>query len=81
MATVNFRVDDALKNQAYEVLRLHGVTPTELFTNALRYIADTGTLPIKSVLMTDDDEQLLKIAQKRSQDSQENFREITLDDL
>lgn len=81
MATVNFRVDDTLKIQAYEVLSEQGVTPTEFFTNLLKYVVDTGRLPVKSVLISEEDSELLAIAKQRSREDKSKFREISLDDL
>lgn len=80
MATVNFRVDDMIKMQAYQVLQGQGITPTELFTNVLKYIMQTGKIPVKSAILSEDDAQLLAIAQQRSQEKHK-FREISLDDL
>ena len=44
MATVNFRVDEALKEKSYSILKEQGIAPTEFFTNILEYIA-TVILP------------------------------------
>lgn len=55
MATINFRVDDMIKMQAYQVLQEQGITPTELFTNVLKYITQTGKIPVKSVILSEDD--------------------------
>ena len=38
MATVNFRVDEALKEKSFSVLKEQGIAPTEFFTNILEYI-------------------------------------------
>ena len=47
MATVNFRVDEALKEKSYSILKEQGIAPTEFFTNILEYIATTGKLPVQ----------------------------------
>ncbi|WP_440447103.1 type II toxin-antitoxin system RelB/DinJ family antitoxin, partial [Pseudomonas aeruginosa] len=47
MATVNFRVDGALKEKSYSILKEQGIAPTEFFTNILEYIATTGKLPVQ----------------------------------
>ena len=52
MATVNFRVDEALKEKSYSVLREQGIAPTEFFTNVLEYIAATGKLPVQCLIVT-----------------------------
>jgi len=81
MATVNFRVDEALKEKAYSVLREQGIAPTEFFTNVLEYIAATGKLPVQKALLSEEDTELLAIVRKRINDPKEMFEEITLDDL
>lgn len=81
MATVNFRIDDNIKTNAYKVLDEQGITPTEFFTNLLKYVVETGKLPVKNVLVSDDDSELLALATKRSKDPQSKFREISLSDL
>lgn len=81
MATVNFRIDDNIKTNAYKVLDEQGITPTEFFTNLLKYVVETGKLPVKNVLVSDEDNELLALAKKRSKDPQSKFREISLSDL
>ncbi len=81
MATVNFRVDEALKEKSYSVLRKQGIAPTEFFTNILEYIAMTGKLPVQRALLSEEDAELLSVVRKRINDPKEMFEEITLDDL
>ena len=81
MATVNFRVDEALKEKSYSVLKEKGIAPTEFFTSILEYIVETGKLPVQKALLSDEDAELLEIVRKRINDSKEKFEEITLDDL
>ena len=81
MATVNFRVDEALKKKSYAVLKEQGIAPTEFFTNMLEYIANTGKLPVQKTLLSEEDAELLAIVRKRINDSKEMFEEVTLDDL
>lgn len=81
MATVNFRVDDTIKTNAYKVLNEQGITPTEFFTNLLKYVVETGKLPVKNILIDEEDSELLALAKKRSQDPATKFREISLNDL
>ncbi len=81
MATVNFRVDEALKQKSYSILKEQGIAPTEFFTNILEYIATTGKLPVQKALLSAEDAELLAIARQRIQDPKEMFEEITLDDL
>jgi RHH-type rel operon transcriptional repressor/antitoxin RelB len=81
MATVNFRVDETLKEKSYSVLKEQGIAPTEFFTNILEYIATTGKLPVQKALLSEEDAELLTVVRKRINDPKEMFEEITLDDL
>ena len=81
MATVNFRVDEALKEKSFSVLKEQGIAPTEFFTNILEYIATTGKLPVQKALLSEEDAELLATVRKRINDPKEMFEEITLDDL
>lgn len=81
MATVNFRVDEALKEKSYSILREHGIAPTEFFTNVLEYVAMTGKLPVQKAILSEEDTELLAIVRRRINDPNEIFEEITLDDL
>lgn len=81
MATVNFRVDEALKEKSYSILKEQGIAPTEFFTSVLEYIVTTGKLPVQKTLLSEEDAELLAIVRKRINDSKEMFEEITLDDL
>ena len=33
MATVNFRIDEALKEKSYSILKEQGIAPTDFFTS------------------------------------------------
>ena len=81
MATVNFRVDGALKEMSYTIQKEQGIAPTEFFTNILEYIATTGKLPVQKALLSEEDTELLAIVRKRVNDPKEMFEEVTLDDL
>ena len=81
MATVNFRVDEMLKEKSYSILKEQGIAPTEFFISVLEYIATTGKLPVQKALLSEEDAALLAIVRKRINDPKEMFEEITLDDL
>lgn len=42
MATVNFRVDEALKEKSYSVLREQGIAPTEFLQMSLNTLQRLG---------------------------------------
>ena len=79
MATINLRIDDELKARAFEELKKLGVTPSELLRQTLQYVADSGELPFKNVLLTEEDAELLAIARERLREPQRV--KVALDDL
>ena len=81
MATVNFRVSDDLKEKSFSVLKEQGIAPTDFFTSVLEYIVNTGKLPVKQVVVSEEDFELLALVRKRMNDPKSMFEEISLDDL
>jgi RHH-type rel operon transcriptional repressor/antitoxin RelB len=81
MASVNFRVSDDLKEKSFSVLKEQGIAPTDFFTSVLEYIVNTGKLPVKKVVVSNEDLELLALARKRINDPKSMFEEISLDDL
>ncbi len=81
MASVNFRVDDDLKEKSFSVLKEQGIAPTDFFTSVLEYIVNTGRLPVRQVVVSDEDAELLALVRKRIHDPKKMFEEISLDDL
>lgn len=79
MASINVRIDDDLKARAYRELEKLGVTPSELMRQAFQYVAERGQLPFKPMLMTEEDEALLKVARERLAAPQRV--KVSLDDL
>lgn len=73
MSNVNFRVDDALKKKSYAVLKELGVTPSELFKSVLQYVADTGKLPVKHVVVSEEDLKLLSMMREKIQEVEESL--------
>ena len=65
MASINIRVDDELKTQSYAVLEKLGITPSELLRQTLEYVVQSGKLPFKPVILTDEDAELIAVARKR----------------
>jgi RHH-type rel operon transcriptional repressor/antitoxin RelB len=79
MASINVRIDDELKARAYRELEKLGVTPSELMRQALQYVVDTGQLPFRPVLMTEEEEALIAIVRERLANPQRV--KVSLDDL
>lgn len=81
MATVNFRVDEKLKEKSYFILNEKGIAPTDFFVSILEYVATTGKLPVQKTILSEEDEALLALIRKRIDDPKEMFEAVTLDDL
>ena len=79
MASINIRVDDGLKERAYSVLAQLGLSPSDAMRQFLTYVADNGKLPIKAMMVSDEDAELIAIVQQRLQSPQPV--RVTLDDL
>lgn len=62
---INIRVDKKLKEKSYEILKSHGVIPSEFLTDMLEYVVKTGKLPIKKVLLSEEDLELLEAAKNK----------------
>lgn len=65
MATIVARVDDDLKAQSFLALQELGVTPSELIRQTLQYMAYHKKIPFKTVVLTDEDSELLALAKER----------------
>ncbi|MFJ4455675.1 type II toxin-antitoxin system RelB/DinJ family antitoxin [Pseudomonas sp. NPDC089392] len=79
MASINIRIDDALKARAFKELERLGVTPSELMHQALEYVAEQGKLPFGPAQLTEGDEDLIATVNERLTSSQRV--KVTLDDL
>ncbi|MGM7914763.1 MULTISPECIES: type II toxin-antitoxin system RelB/DinJ family antitoxin [Yersinia] len=79
MGNINIRIDDDLKDRSYAVLEKLGVTPSDLLRQTLEYVAQSGKLPFKSVLLTDEDQALVAVVRKRLANPQPV--RVSLDDL
>ncbi|QLB44817.1 type II toxin-antitoxin system RelB/DinJ family antitoxin [Mannheimia pernigra] len=80
MATLNVRLDDKLKQQAYAVLADLNISPSEAIRLYFQYITDNRRLPVKQVVLDDEDAELIRIAKHRLENPQ-GFIEVNLDDL
>ncbi|UJF20255.1 type II toxin-antitoxin system RelB/DinJ family antitoxin (plasmid) [Vibrio sp. SS-MA-C1-2] len=79
MATVNVRVDDDLKAESFKALEELGVSPSELLRQTLEYVATNKRLPFKTLLVTDEDADLIDLVNKRLQSPKPV--KVSLDDL
>lgn len=80
MATLNVRLDDKLKNEAYAVLEKLNITPTEAVRLLFQYVAETGRMPVKTVTISDGEEPLIQTVRERLANPQKGIK-VSLDDL
>lgn len=80
MATLNVRLDDQLKTEAYAVLEKLNITPTEAVRLLFQYVAENGRMPVKTVTVSDTEDELIKTVRARLADPQKSIK-VSLDDL
>lgn len=80
MATLNVRLDDKLKNEAYAVLEKLNITPTEAVRLLFQYVAENGRMPVKTVTISDNEEALLQTVRERLANPQKGIK-VSLDEL
>ncbi|EXU74364.1 type II toxin-antitoxin system RelB/DinJ family antitoxin [Erwinia mallotivora] len=80
MATLNVRLDDKLKSKAYAVLNELDISPTEAVRLLFQYIAENERLPLKTLTVSDEEEELLKTVRERLASPRKGIK-VTLDEL
>lgn len=80
MATLNVRLDDNLKQQAYAVLADLNISPSEAIRLYFQYISDNRSLPIKQAVITEEEDELLQTVRYRLANPQPGIK-VTLDEL
>ncbi|HGO5824103.1 TPA: type II toxin-antitoxin system RelB/DinJ family antitoxin [Mannheimia haemolytica] len=80
MANLNIRIDDNVKQQAFLAFDNLGITPSDAIRSFLTYVADTGKMPIKQIIVSDEDAELYHIVKKRLAEP-EKVKNTTLDEL
>ena len=81
MANINIRIDDNLKNNAFMAFERMGLSPSDAVRAFLEYVATTGKMPIKQVLVSEDEDNDLYALVKKRINEPHKFKETTLDDL
>lgn len=77
MATINLRVDDVTKKEAFSAFEKLGISPSDAMRTFLNYVAKTGKMPVHEVVLSEEEYQLVK---KRIQET-DKHRVTTLDEL
>ncbi|NHL56514.1 hypothetical protein G6X41_01875, partial [Staphylococcus aureus] len=67
MATLNVRLDDKLKKEAYAVLEKHDMTPTEAVRLLFQYIAENGRMQETRMTTSDGVAALLRPVGQRTE--------------
>ncbi|HAU5815337.1 TPA: type II toxin-antitoxin system RelB/DinJ family antitoxin [Citrobacter freundii] len=80
MATLNVRLDDKLKNEAYAALEKLNITPSEAVRLLFQYVAETGRMPVKTVTVSDCEDTLIQTVRERLASPQKGIK-VSLDDL
>lgn len=80
MATLNVRLDDQLKQDAYAALEKMNITPTEAVRILFQYVAQNNKFPIQTVMLNDEDLALLETVRYRLNNPQQGVK-INLDAL
>lgn len=80
MATLNIRVDEATKQRAFLAFENLGVTPSDAIRTFLAYVATTGKMPIKQIIVSDEDADLYELVKKRMAET-DKIHDTTLDEL
>lgn len=64
-ATISFRISTEVKNTVKPILEANGISVSELCRSVLEYVAETGKIPVKKELLSEEDRELVKLARKR----------------
>ena len=80
MATLNVRLDDKLKEEAWKVLEKLDITPTEAVRLLFQYVAENGRMPVKTVTVSEDEAALLEVVRERLANPQKGIQ-VRLDYL
>lgn len=80
MSNLNIRVDESIKQQAFLAFENLGITPSDAIRTFLTYVATTGKMPIKQIIVSDEDADLYELVKKRMAET-DKIHDTTLDEL
>ena len=80
MSNLNIRIDDMVKQQAFEAFDNLGISPSDAIRSFLAYVAETGRMPIKQIIVSDEDADLYALVKQRLNEP-EKIKNTTLDEL
>ena len=64
-ATISFRIPTEVKDSVKPILEANGISVSELCQSVLEYVAETGKIPVKKELLSEEDRELIKLARER----------------
>lgn len=80
MANLNIRIDDNIKQQAFLAFDNLGLSPSDAIRAFLAYVADTGKMPIKQIVVSEDEAELYALVKQRLNEPHK-IKDTTLDEL
>lgn len=80
MANLNIRIDESIKQQAFSAFDNLGISPSDAIRAFLAYVAETGKMPLRQIIVSDEDAELYAVIKQRLNEP-EKIRETTLDEL
>lgn len=82
MTTIQVRVDDKLKKEAYQVFEKMNLSPSDAIRLFLRYVSENEKLPFSevSVVVGEQDEDILAVVRERLKKPCKRIR-VNIDDL
>lgn len=84
MSTIQIRIDDELKKEAYQALEKLNMSPSDALRLFLRYVAENKKLPFSevSVLVSenDEDDDILSVVRERLKTPGKRIR-VSIDEL
>lgn len=64
-ATISFRIPLEVKNSVKPILEANGMSVSELCQSVLEYAAETGKIPVKRELLSEEDRELIRLTLER----------------
>lgn len=80
MPNLNIRIDEDVKQQAFAAFEHLGISPSDAIRTFLAYVAETGKMPIKQIIVSDEEADLYALVKQRLSEP-EKIKSTTLDEL
>ncbi|AEH63641.1 type II toxin-antitoxin system RelB/DinJ family antitoxin [Zymomonas mobilis] len=80
MSQISLRIDQDLKENAYDKIKNFGTTPSDLIRDIFKYIVQENKLPIRKKIISAEDAELLSIVKSRLKEPAK-LKKVTFDEL